>query len=55
MEVRDRLRTDDGPDDAGVTPWLWNAHTTDGEPLTRAGLELGYELRFSRARRDPGR
>ena len=34
--------------------WLWNAHTSVGEPLTRAGLELGYELRFSRARKDHG-
>ena len=42
VEVRDRLQRTSGPDAAGVTPWLWNAHTTDGAPLTRAGLELGY-------------
>ena len=33
---------------AHVRPWLWNAATTDGRPLSAAGQEVGYELRVSR-------
>lgn len=33
-----------------VQAWLWNARTSGGRPLTRAGEELGFELRFSRSR-----
>lgn len=32
-----------------VMPWLWR-HQSGGRPLTAAGAELGYELRFSRSR-----
>ena len=32
-----------------VTPWLWDATTSGGKPLTEAGRVHGYELRFSRA------
>jgi hypothetical protein len=31
-----------------VTPWLWDAATSGGQPLTEAGRVHGYELRFSR-------
>lgn len=31
-----------------VQPWVWNWQSTDGRPITAAGRETGFELRFSR-------
>lgn len=31
-----------------VMPWLWNADSSGGRPLTTSGAETGYELRLSR-------
>jgi hypothetical protein len=31
-----------------VMPWLWNADSSGGTPLTNSGAENGYELRLSR-------
>lgn len=50
LDTRDALRGGVEPTDELVTPWLWNAQTSGGSPLTDAGAEQGYELRFSRAR-----
>ena len=47
-EVVDALALVDDPDLNHVAPWLWNAATTDGRPLSAAGREVGYELRLSR-------
>jgi hypothetical protein len=52
IEVRDLLL--DGPEADGtrithVLPWLWRAATTDGRPLTKSGVETGYEIRLSRS------
>lgn len=47
VDVRQRLRAEGV---SAVTPWLWNAATTDGSPMTAAGRRVGYELRFSRSR-----
>lgn len=53
LAVRDALR-EGGEAAPCVQPWLWNAQSSGGRPLTRAGNELGYELRFSRSRTVPG-
>lgn len=47
LAVRDEFRRPGSPLKA-VTPWLWDATTSGGKPLTNAGRVHGYELRFSR-------
>ena len=50
LAVRDEFRRPGSPL-RSVTPWLWDAATSGGKPLTAAGTAHGYELRFSRAAR----
>ena len=50
LAVRDEFRRPGSPL-RSVTPWLWDASTSGGAPLTQAGRSHGYELRFSRASR----
>ena len=49
LAVRDEFRRPGSPL-GSVTPWLWDASTSGGKPLTEAGRVHGYELRFSRDR-----
>lgn len=49
-----RRRLCDGPPDSPlrrVMPWLWNADSSGGTPLTISGAKNGYELRLSRYKR----
>ena len=48
LAVRDEFKRPESPLKT-VTPWLWDAATSGGQPLTQAGRVHGYELRFSRA------
>ncbi|GAA2161981.1 hypothetical protein [Actinomadura napierensis] len=36
--------------DRRVRPWIWNAGTSGGRPLTQPGARTGFELRLSRYR-----
>ena len=47
LAVRDEFKRPGSPLKV-VTPWLWDAATSGGKPLTAAGRVHGYELRFSR-------
>ena len=50
MEAR-RLILDspEGSATRHVMPWIWSGEDqSTGKPLTRAGAESGFELRFSR-------
>jgi hypothetical protein len=47
LAVRDEFKRPGSPLKV-VTPWLWDAATSGGKPLTTAGRVHGYELRFSR-------
>ncbi|WP_432476675.1 hypothetical protein [Nocardioides sp. GXQ0305] len=47
LAVRDEFQRPGSPL-RSVTPWLWDASTSGGQPLTAAGRSHGYELRFSR-------
>ena len=48
LEIRTAIRAaPDGSPLRHVMPWLWST-TSTGKPLTRAGVETGYELRLSR-------
>ena len=49
IEVRDRLAQQSDESSGQVQPWLWNAKTSGGTPLTQSGREVGYELRLSRS------
>jgi hypothetical protein len=49
VEARDALIADP-PHGRAVMPWLWNVQSTDGKPLTEAGRQTGYEMRFSASR-----
>ena len=44
VALRDALITDESP----VRPWIWNAQSSGGKPLTEGGAVHGLELRLSR-------
>ena len=46
LETLERIRSADDPALVHVLPWLWR-WASHGRPLTKAGQETGYELRFS--------
>ena len=49
LEVQDRLAAlPEGDERRSVRPWVWNAETTDGSPMTETGRRHGHELRLSR-------
>lgn len=54
VHVRDALAAQpEGHPRRHVLPWIWNAASTDGAPLTEMGERTGYELRLSRYARSP--
>lgn len=52
VEVQEQLASlPDGDHRRRVRPWVWNAETTDGSPMTETGRRHGHELRLSRYER----
>ncbi len=46
-DVADLIRQERSSALAHVRPWIWDAASTAGEPLTEAGAAVGFELRLS--------
>jgi hypothetical protein len=47
VDVAELIKQDRSSALGHVRPWIWNAASTDGKPLTEAGATVGFELRLS--------
>jgi hypothetical protein len=47
VDVTELIKQDRSSALSHVRPWIWNAASTDGKPLTEAGATVGFELRLS--------